>query len=118
VSIKTSMGLLRTPLQRAAEMVDFNMVQCLIANGAIVDTASMYGADTALQLAAMSGRVGIATLLIEHGADVKYPPARGPGRTAFKAAAERCRPDMTHLPIQYGAQLDLGVVQEVEELYE
>ncbi|KAF1365509.1 hypothetical protein EJ07DRAFT_94920 [Lizonia empirigonia] len=73
------MGLLRTPLQRAAEIGDFPIVQYFIAQGATIDTVPVYGSGTALQLAAMSGHVGIARLLIEHGADVNHPPARGPG---------------------------------------
>lgn len=110
----TNMGLLRTPLQRAAEIGDFQIVEYLISKGAIINTLPVYGGATALQLAAMSGHVGIATLLVEHGADVNYPPARGPERTAFEAAAEWCRPDMMCLLVQYGAQLDLEVMEEVD----
>jgi ankyrin repeat protein len=108
------MGLSRTPLQRAAEIGDFQMVEFFIENHAIVDGKPAFGGGTALQLAAMSGHVGIATLLIEHGADVNHPPARGPGRTAFEAAAEWCRPDVMYLLVQHGAQLDLKVTGDVD----
>lgn len=113
-----NMGLLRTPLQRAAEIGDFHITRLLLEKGATIDTVPAYGGGTALQLAAMSGHVGVASLLIEHGAEVNYPPARGPGRTAFEAAAEWCRPDMMYLLLQHGAQLDLEVEWEVDEVYE
>lgn len=114
VTRKLEMGLSRTPLQRAAEIGDFQMVEFFIENHAIVDGKPAFGGGTALQLAAMSGHVGIATLLIEHGADVNHPPARGPGRTAFEAAAEWCRPDVMYLLVQHGAQLDLKVTGDVD----
>jgi ankyrin repeat protein len=114
VNRRLDMGLSRNPLQRAAEIGDFEMVEFLIRNAAILDAEPAFGGGTALQLAAMSGHVGIATLLIERGADVNHPPARGPGRTAFEAAAEWCRPDMMYLLVQHGAQLDLEVTGDVE----
>lgn len=109
------MGLLRTPLQRAAAIGDFDIVKYLIEKGATIDTVPAYGGGTALQLAAMSGHVGIARLLIENGADVNHPPAKGPGRTAFEAAAEWCHPDMMYLLVQHGAKLDQEVIEESEE---
>ncbi|KAH6616456.1 hypothetical protein C7974DRAFT_474931 [Boeremia exigua] len=115
VNRESTMGVLRTPLQRAAEIGDFEMAQYFISQGAIVDAAPRYGGATALQLAAMSGHLGIAALLIEHGADVNHPPARGPGRTAFEAAAEWCRPDMMHFLVQHGAQLELEIEEEIDE---
>jgi ankyrin repeat protein len=114
VNRRLEMGLLRNPLQRAAEIGDFQMVELLIENNAIVDAEPAFGGGTALQLAAMSGHVGIAAFLIERGADVNHPPARGPGRTAFEAAAEWCRPDVMYLLVQHGAQLDLEVTGEDE----
>jgi hypothetical protein len=111
----SKLGLLRTPLQRASEIGDFEMVKYFISQKATIDSTPVYGGGTALQLAAMSGHVGIATLLIQNGADVNYPPAHGPGRTAFEAAAEWCRPDMMHLLVQFGARLGMEVGEEVEE---
>jgi hypothetical protein len=108
------LGLLRTPLQRASEVGDFEMVRYFISQNAKIDTAPVYGGGTALQLAAMSGHLGIARLLVQNGADVNYPPARGPGRTAFEAAAEWCRPDMMYLLVQLGANLGMAVEEEVE----
>lgn len=114
VNRRLDMGLLRNPLQRAAEIGNFQMVEFLIENDAIVDAEPAFGGGTALQLAAMSGHVGIAAFLIERGADVNHPPARGPGRTAFEAAAEWCRPDVMYLLVQHGAQLDLEVTGDIE----
>ncbi|KAJ8115899.1 hypothetical protein OPT61_g2562 [Boeremia exigua] len=118
VDREPGMGVLRTPLQRASEIGDFELVRYFIERGATVDAAPVYGGATALQLAAMSGHLGIATLLIEHGANVNHPPARGPGRTAFEAAAEWCRPDMMHLLVQHGVLLDLEVEEEIDEPFE
>jgi hypothetical protein len=64
VNRDSGLGLLRTPLQRALEVGDFEMVKYFISQKASVDSAPVYGGGTALQLAAMSGHVGIATLLI------------------------------------------------------
>jgi hypothetical protein len=64
VNRDSGLGLLRTPLQRASEVGDFEMVKYFISQKASVDSAPVYGGGTALQLAAMSGHVGIATLLI------------------------------------------------------
>jgi hypothetical protein len=114
----SGLGVLRTPSQRASEVGDFEMVKYFISQKATVDSAPVYGGGTALQLAAMSGHLGIATLLIQNGANVNYPPARGPGRTAFEAAAEWCRPDMMHLLVQLGARLCMEVAEEVEERWE
>ncbi|KAJ4329628.1 hypothetical protein N0V87_010704 [Didymella glomerata] len=116
VNSRLGMGVLRSPLQRAAEIGDFSMVEFLIGQGALIDLEPAYGGGTALQLAAMSGHVGIAEFLIERGADVNHPPARGPGRMAFEAAAEWCRPDVMYLLAQpeQGLQLDLEVTTEFE----
>jgi hypothetical protein len=118
VNRDSGLGLLRTPLQRASEIGEFEMVKYFISQKATVDSAPVYGGGTALQLAAMSGHTGIATLLIQNGANVNYFPARGPGRTAFEAAAEWCRPDMMYLLVQFGAKLDMKVREEVEERWE
>lgn len=115
VNREPTRGVLRTPLQRASEIGDFNLVRYFIDQGAMIDAAPIYGGATALQLAAMSGHLGIATYLIERGADVNHLPARGPGRTAFEAAAEWCQPDMMYLLVQQGTLLDLEIEEEIDE---
>ncbi|UPX14649.1 uncharacterized protein EKO05_0005126 [Ascochyta rabiei] len=115
VNQESNMGSLRAPLQRTAEIGDFQLVKYFLEQRTVVDTAPVYGGGTALQLAAISSYVGIAALLIERGANVDYPPAKGPGRTAFEAAAEWRRPDMMRFLVQHGVQLDLELVEEVEE---
>jgi hypothetical protein len=111
------LGLLRTPLQRAAEIGCFDIVRYLVEQGAIVDLAPCYGGGTALQLAAMQGHVGIATFLLEHGADPNFPPARGPGRTAFEVAAEWNRIDMMSLLMKWGCRLGLDIANDPDERF-
>jgi ankyrin repeat protein len=114
---KRNIGLLRTPLQRAAEIGDFDIVRYLVDQGAIVDTPPMNCGGTALQLAAMTGYVGIVSFLLKRGAKPDYPPAEGDGRTAFEAAAEWCRIDTMLLLMKWGVQLDLVVGYEHEIQY-
>jgi ankyrin repeat protein len=109
------LGLLRTPLQRAAETGCFDIVRYLVEQGAEIDLAPCYGGGTALQLAALQGHVGIATFLLERGADPNFPPARGPGRTAFEAAAEWNRIDMLSLLMKWGCRLEMDIANDPDE---
>jgi hypothetical protein len=109
------LGLIRTPLQRAAEIGCFDIVRYLVEQGAEIDLAPCYGGGTALQLAAMQGHVGIATFLLERGADPNFPPARGPGRTAFEAAAEWNRIDMMSLLMKWGCRLEMDIANDPDE---
>jgi hypothetical protein len=109
------LGLIRTPLQRAAETGCFDIVQYLVEQGAEIDLAPCYGGGTALQLAAMQGHVGIAAFLLERGADPNFPPARGPGRTAFEAAAEWNRIDMLSLLMKWGCRLEIDIANDPDE---
>jgi ankyrin repeat protein len=117
IDYKRPIGLLRTPLQRAAEIGDLAIVQYLVEQGAIIDTPPMNCGGTALQLAAMTGYVGIVSFLLERGAEPNYPPADGDGRTAFEAAAEWCRIDVMLLLMKWGVQLDLVLGKEHESQY-
>jgi ankyrin repeat protein len=117
IDYKRNIGFLRTPLQRAAEVGDFDIVRYLVDQGAIIDTPPMNCGGTALQLAAMTGYVGIVSLLLDRGANPNYPPAEGDGRTAFEAAAEWCRIDMMLLLMKWGVQLDLIVGNKHESQY-
>jgi hypothetical protein len=117
IDYKRPIGLLRTPLQRAAEIGDFTIVQYLVEQGATIDTPPMNCGGTALQLAAMTGYVGIVSFLLERGANPNYPPADGDGRTAFEAAAEWCRIDVMLLLMQRGVHLDLVTGNEHESQY-
>jgi hypothetical protein len=109
------LGLIRTPLQRAAETGCFDIVRYLVEQGADIDLAPCFGGGTALQLAAMQGHVGIATFLLERGADPNFPPARGPGRTAFEAAAEWNRIDMLSLLMKWGCHLEMDIANDPDE---
>jgi ankyrin repeat protein len=107
------LGILRTPLQSAAELGKFEIVKFLLEQGVPVDNAPFYSGGTPLQLAAMSGWIDVATLLLENGANVNHMPAEGDGRTAFEAAAEWGRVDMLTLLAQWGVDLDLLVEPEL-----
>lgn len=118
VDYKRNMGVFRTPLQRAAEMGYFDIVQYLIEQGAAIDTVSIHPGGTALQLAALNGFCGIATFLLEQGADPNHPPAKSNGRTAFEAAAEWGHIDTMSLLVQYGVILDLPFGNPPQSQYE
>jgi hypothetical protein len=105
-------GLIRRPLQRAAEIGNFEIVQYLLQCGAPADCAPCYSGGTALQLTAIGGYVGIAELLLEYGADINHLPAEGEGRTAFEGAAEWGRVDMMCLLVWKGLNFDLVVDKE------
>jgi ankyrin repeat protein len=111
-------GPTQTPLQRAVELGEFDIMQYLVEQGAPIDTVPVYAGATALQLAAIEGYIGLATYLLEHGANPNYPPAEGDGRTAFEGAAEWGRIDMMALLMQTGVQLDMKVGTPPESQYE
>ncbi|KAH7371717.1 hypothetical protein BKA66DRAFT_182043 [Pyrenochaeta sp. MPI-SDFR-AT-0127] len=113
-----NLGLLRTPLQRAAEIGNFDITRYVVDQGAHIDTKPVGNGGTALQLTAMNGYVGIAKLLLELGANPNYLPAAGEGRTAFEAAAEWGRIDMMLLLMLSGVQLDLEVGDPPQSQYE
>ncbi|KAH7082662.1 hypothetical protein BKA63DRAFT_136118 [Paraphoma chrysanthemicola] len=114
---KRALGIFRTPLQRAAEVGNLDILQYLISKGASMDTTPKYSSATELQLAAMNGFVGVATYLIGLGATVNHPPAEGEGRTAFEAGAENGRIDMMLLLVQSGVQLQLEFGNPPESQY-
>jgi ankyrin repeat protein len=111
-------GVLRTPLQRAAEMGSFDIVVYLTQEGATIDTTPAHSGGTALQLAALKGFCGIAAFLLERGADPNYPPAKDDGRTAFEAAAEWGHTDTMSLLMQCSVNLDLEMGDPPESQHE
>ena len=118
ISYKRQLGIFRTPLQRAAEVGNFEITEYLVNFGAEVDTTPAFSSGTALQLAAMNGYCGIVRFLLDQGADPNYPPSQGHGRTAFEAAAEWARFDVMSLLMQRGAQLDFLVGEPLESQYD
>jgi ankyrin repeat protein len=100
------LGLLRTPLQLAAELGSMEIVQFLLDHGAEVNAAPcIFGGGTALQLAAIKGYVGMVELLLKHGANFNAPRAQFQGRTAFEGAAEHGRMDMVLFLYHRGVDL-------------
>lgn len=112
-----SLGILRTPLARAAENGNLVIVQYFLGQGASIDTIPLCSGGTALQLAAINGHVGIAKLLLSHNADANYPPCGGDGRTAFEGAAEGGHIDMMSLLMERGVDLNFQFGDPSESQY-
>lgn len=83
-------GLKRTPLQLACEIGSFKIVKLLLEEhkANVNEEPASWDGATALQLAAISGSIKIAELLLMHGALVHAAPAEVGGRTALEGAAE------------------------------
>jgi ankyrin repeat protein len=82
----------RTPLQRAAELGFYEMVEYLIHLDADVNAAPAHrGGGTALQLAAFSGNLKAVSILLCHKADIDAPPSVVDGYTALEGAARHGR---------------------------
>jgi ankyrin repeat protein len=101
------MGVKRTPLQTAAEIGSFDIVEYFLSKGAEINAPpARSGGATSLQLAAIGGYIGIAELLLNSGADPNAPAAKVNGRTAIQGAAEFGRVDMLRLLTNAGAKMD------------
>ncbi|KAK4957117.1 hypothetical protein LTR10_005075 [Elasticomyces elasticus] len=88
-------GLRRTPLQKAAEIGTWPVVELLLHHGADVNACpAERDGGTAIQLAAGGGYIGIAELLLAAGADIQAAGSKVHGRTPLEAAAEHGRYDM------------------------
>jgi ankyrin repeat protein len=95
VNRKATMGLKRTPLQKAAEANSLELVTLLLgANADANGKPATRGGGTALQLAAIQGNCNIAAKLLECGADLSAPPAVVNGRWPLEGAAEHGCLDM------------------------
>jgi ankyrin repeat protein len=111
-------GLLRSPLQRAAEVGCFEIMKYLISRNAPVDDPPFHSGGTPLQLAARSGHERISEFLLENHADPNYPPARGDGRSAFEAAAEWGRVNIMCLLVERGTILDFEFEDNMGSQYD
>jgi ankyrin repeat protein len=107
VNRSTAHGVLRTPLQKAAEVGDFRISEYLINRGADVNAPPAgSGGATALQFACIYGYAGIVDLLLQNGADLDAAPARFEGRTALEGAAEHGRLDTVAILLNAGVKVD------------
>ncbi|KAK3661672.1 hypothetical protein LTR56_000161 [Elasticomyces elasticus] len=120
VNLPARRGLRRTPLQKAAEVGSWPVVELLLDHGADAKapTAERNG-GTALQLAAKGGYIGIAELLLDAGADIQAVGSKVHGRTALESAAEHGRYDMLKFPTlrtkHSDAQFDKAVMYAREK---
>ena len=88
-------GIVRTPLQMAAEKGSMNMLKLLLSHRANVNGKPSYkGGGTAFQLAAIFGDCHIAGELLNHGADIDMEPSVINGRWPLEGAAEHGRIEM------------------------
>ncbi|KAF4828436.1 Ankyrin-3 [Colletotrichum tropicale] len=96
----------RSPLQKAVELFDLDMITYLLNKGAHINApaAEVLGA-TALQLAAMTGQLGVAKMLVDQGADINACGATTGGRTALEGAAEQGRIDTVYFLLSKGVEI-------------
>ncbi|KAI0839294.1 ankyrin [Hypoxylon sp. FL0890] len=88
----------RTPLQAAVERCRIDAIMQLLEAGANINAPpSCTRGATCLQIAAITGHIGIARMLLDRGANVNAPRARFYGRTAIEGAAENGRLDVVKL---------------------
>lgn len=88
-------------LKQAAEDGDEVRAGILLDGGARVDWKAK-GRKTALQIAMEDGRLGVASLLVQRGADADVPEYKD-GDTVLKMAAERGWASFIRLALEHGA---------------
>ncbi|KAF6786164.1 hypothetical protein CSOJ01_15470 [Colletotrichum sojae] len=94
------------------------MIDLLLKHGANANAPAAYqrGA-TALQLAAITGQIGVMRILLDNGADANVAGARISGRTALEGAAEHGRIDTLQYLLTEGVQTtDTGRLQYLHSI--
>jgi hypothetical protein len=106
ISLPAQWGIIRTPLQAAAQAGSREIVEYLLSEGVSANEppAPRAGA-TALQLAAIAGDIAIASILLDAHADINAKPALFDGRTAFEGATEYGCTEMMLFLVHHGADL-------------
>ncbi|KAK8137208.1 hypothetical protein PG984_005148 [Apiospora sp. TS-2023a] len=97
----------KTALQLAihANRASDDLVSYLVEKGADVTAPAHPDSGlSALQLAAMQGKITLARYLIKEGAQINEPRAHRSGRTSLEAAAEAGRLDMVQFLLNEGAE--------------
>ncbi|KAH5651522.1 hypothetical protein HBI23_168140 [Parastagonospora nodorum] len=104
IDLSASGRITRTPLQRAAEVGDLELVKFFYGSGADINAPpAIMGGATALQLAAKGGYTAIVLYLLSKGADFDAPRARIDGMTALEGAAAQGRIDVLSILLRAGA---------------
>ncbi|MEP7247317.1 MAG: ankyrin repeat domain-containing protein, partial [Gammaproteobacteria bacterium] len=96
------------PLAEAVKVANTDMVRMLLKAGASVQLANEDG-QTPLMLAARTGEVPVAELLVRYRADVNARE-QWRGQTALMWAAAENRPEMTEFLIAHGAKVSVRAV--------
>jgi len=89
VSLSSNQELAETPLYKAAERNDVNLIKQLLADGADIDLAAGRDQETPLHRAITRGSTEAAKILIESGANINQP--RSDGQTPLDMARVRNR---------------------------
>jgi len=92
-----------TPLYRASTG---EVARVLLAAGAAPDVASGPTQGTALHQASRHGSVSVVQALLEHGATIDAPDAKG--QTPLRRAVNCRRPEIVRLLVQHGADPHLA----------
>jgi ankyrin repeat protein len=87
-------------------------VQLLLEHGANVNTQNNYNYYTPLHYASQSGKLEIARLLLDHGADVHIQSSDGV--TPFQVAIHHSHHDIAQLLLDSGAKRE----EEEEDCFE
>ena len=95
-----------SPLHKAAEKGDFEMVDLLLLNGAKTDLLNDYGNTPLNRWALNNGNVKVGRLLIENDSSVINVPDKD-GNSPLHCAAVESNEEKTKLLLQYGASKDL-----------
>ena len=88
-SVSPKQQLAETPLYKAAERNDVNLIKQLLADGADIDLAAGRDQETPLHRAITRGSTEAAKILIESGANINQP--RSDGQTPLEMARVRNR---------------------------
>ncbi|KAI5837291.1 ankyrin repeat-containing domain protein [Morchella snyderi] len=101
-----------TPLQRAAENGDIDLIKLLLDAGAEVNRkTATQDHPTPLHAAAGNGHLETVKFLIDAGAELDAEAANTTGATALQTAAERGHIEVVKLLLDHGARVDIAATR-------